>query len=202
LAPSNYELWVFFTLTLGDSYFPFLAYSCFPITGVPIQMIRYAKELTLSPIDFYSCFISYSHKDELFAKKIHSDLQSEGVRCWFAKHDMKSGIKLHHQIDKAIKSYDKLLLILSNNSMNSNWVGTEIIKAKMKEDHQDKQMLFPIGIVPYDNIELWELFDSESGRDLAREIRGYYIPDFSKWMTDQDAYKASFSKLLQDLKLG
>jgi len=33
-APSNYELWVFFTLTLGDSYFPFLAYSCFPITGV------------------------------------------------------------------------------------------------------------------------------------------------------------------------
>jgi hypothetical protein len=31
-APSNYELWVFFTLTLGDSYFPFLAYSCFPIT--------------------------------------------------------------------------------------------------------------------------------------------------------------------------
>ena len=31
-APSNYELWVFFTLTLGDSYFPFLASSCFPIT--------------------------------------------------------------------------------------------------------------------------------------------------------------------------
>ena len=24
---------MFFTLTLGDSYFPFLAYSCFPITG-------------------------------------------------------------------------------------------------------------------------------------------------------------------------
>jgi hypothetical protein len=34
-APSNYELWVFFTLTLGDSYFPFLAYSCFPITTNP-----------------------------------------------------------------------------------------------------------------------------------------------------------------------
>ena len=32
-APSNYELWVFFTLTLGDSYFPKLAYSYFPITA-------------------------------------------------------------------------------------------------------------------------------------------------------------------------
>ncbi len=26
---------MFFTLTLGDSYFPFLAYSCFPITSIP-----------------------------------------------------------------------------------------------------------------------------------------------------------------------
>jgi len=43
LAPSNYELWVFFTLTLGDSYFPFLAYSCFPIT-TPQKPIRKAYE--------------------------------------------------------------------------------------------------------------------------------------------------------------
>jgi hypothetical protein len=43
LAPSNYELWVFFTLTLGDSYFPFLAYSYFPITlgaGVAIPVTK------------------------------------------------------------------------------------------------------------------------------------------------------------------
>ena len=28
---------MFFTLTLGDSYFPFLAYSCFPITTVTLH---------------------------------------------------------------------------------------------------------------------------------------------------------------------
>ena len=37
-APSNYELWVFFTLTLGDSYFPKLAYSYFPITIILIWL--------------------------------------------------------------------------------------------------------------------------------------------------------------------
>ena len=170
--------------------------------GVPDQMIEYAKSLTGNPIEFYSCFISYSSKDEEFAKRIHADLQLEGVRCWFAPHDMKGGRKVHHQIDEAIRTYDKLLLILSNDSKNSNWVGTEIIKAKKKEDLEGKQVLFPIGIVPFDKISSWEFFDSDSGRDLAREIREYHIPDFSSWKESHEAYKAAFNLLLRDLKEG
>lgn len=169
--------------------------------GVSDQMIEYARSLTSMPIDFYSCFISYSTKDEEFAKRIRADLQANNVRCWFAPHDMQAGKKVHHQIDDAIRVYDKLLLILSVESMKSNWVGDEIIKAKKKEDRQGKQMLFPIGIVPYDdNICDWEFFDSDSGRDLAREIREYHIPDFSTWKTDHDAYKVAFERLLRALR--
>ncbi|NTU74341.1 toll/interleukin-1 receptor domain-containing protein [Candidatus Roizmanbacteria bacterium] len=169
-------------------------------SGVPDQMIEYAKALTASPIDFYSCFISYSSKDDEFAKRIYADLQAEGVRCWFAPHDMKGGRKVHHQIDEAIRTYDKLLLILSVDSMSSNWVGTEIIRAKKKEDREEKQVLFPIGIVPFNQVTSWELFDSDSGRDLAREIREYHIPDFSNCKTDSEAYQAAFNLLLRDLK--
>ena len=170
--------------------------------GVPDQMIEYAKSLTGSPIEYYSCFISYSHKDEEFAKRIHNDLQAAGVRCWFAPHDIQAGKKIHHQIDEAIRFYDKLLLILSPDSMNSNWVGNEIIRAKKKEDRQGSQMLFPVGIVPYQKIQDWEFFDSDSGRDLAREIREYFITDFSLWKSDHDAYKNAFDSLLRDLKAG
>ncbi len=74
------------------------------------------------PIEFYSCFISYSTKDQEFAERLHADLQAKGVRCWFAPHDMKGGRKLHEQIDEAIRLHDKLLLILSEHSMSSNWV--------------------------------------------------------------------------------
>lgn len=38
------------------------------------------------------------------------------------------------------------------------------------------------------------------GKDSAREIREYYIPDFSEWKTDHDKYKGEFDKLLRDLK--
>ena len=45
---------MFFTLTLGDSYFPFLAYSCFPITAiesmkkmVPMEEVKNPSVLTV-----------------------------------------------------------------------------------------------------------------------------------------------------------
>ena len=88
--------------------------------GVPNNFIAYMKSLagTLAAFEYYSCFISYSSKDEAFAKCLYVDLQSNGVRCWFAPHDMRSGQKLHEQIDEAIRLHERLLLILSPDSMN------------------------------------------------------------------------------------
>lgn len=76
--------------------------------------------------------ISYSTKDQEFADRLYADLQARGVRCWFATHDIQGGRKLHEQIDEAIRTYDKLLLILSEASTNSNWVKTEIANARAR----------------------------------------------------------------------
>jgi len=101
--------------------------------GVPDEFIAFAKSLATSPIQFYSCFISYSTKDQDFADRLYADLQNKGVRCWFAPHDVQGGRKLHEQIDEAIRLHDKLLLILSPHSMESEWVKTEIAKARKRE---------------------------------------------------------------------
>ncbi len=45
-------------------------------------------------IQHYSCFISYSSKNQGFADRLHADLQSKGIRCWFAPHDMPIGGKI------------------------------------------------------------------------------------------------------------
>ena len=45
----------------------------------------------------------------------------------------------------------------------------------------------------------WECFDGDTGKDSAREIREYFIPDFSNWK-DHDSYQAAFQKLVKDLK--
>jgi uncharacterized protein YjbI with pentapeptide repeats len=169
--------------------------------GVPDNFITYMKSLTGAAFDFYSCFISYSTQDQDFADRLYADFQARGVRCWFAPHDIQGGRKIHEQIDEAIRVYDKLLLILSDASMNSNWVKTEIANARGRETQQKRQMLFPITLVPYEQIKSWKLFDADTGIDSAREIREYFVPDFSGWK-DHDSYSAAFERLVRDLKAG
>jgi len=167
--------------------------------GLPDTLIDYLPSLLQEPIQFYSCFISYSSKDQEFAERLHADLQEKGVRCWFAPDDIRAGQKIYLQIDEAIRFYDKLLLVLSEYSMHSNWVATEIKRTRQRELSEGRQMLFPVSICPFEEIRAWELFDTDEGRDLAAEVREYFIPDFSNWK-DHDAYQAAFDRLLRDLK--
>jgi uncharacterized protein YjbI with pentapeptide repeats len=168
--------------------------------GVPDNFITYMASLVGTGIEFYSLFISYSTRDQRFADRLYADLQVKGVRCWFAPHDLDGGKKLHEQIDVAIRAYDKLLLILSAASMASEWVRTEISKARKREVKEDKRVLFPIRLCSFETLRDWECFDADAGKDSAREIREYYIPDFSEWETDNEGYLAEFDKLLRSLK--
>jgi len=170
-------------------------------SGVPETILPTIRSLhnCLQPIQFYSCFISYSHSNEEFAKRLHGRLRQEGLRVWFAPEDMKGGKKLHHQIDEAIRLHDKLLLVLSEASMNSEWVATEIHKARQREVNEERQVLFPIRLVEFERLQEWECFDADTGKDMAREVREYFIPDFSEWK-DHDKFEAGFAKLLADLK--
>ena len=43
------------------------------------------------------------------------------------------------------------------------------------------------------------MLDPRTGKDLAEEVREYFIPDFSNWK-DHDAFEAAFARLLRDLK--
>jgi hypothetical protein len=167
--------------------------------GVPDEFIAYIGSMVGRPIEFYSCFISYSTKDQEFAERLYNDLQGNGVRCWFAPHDIKGGRKIHEQIDEAIRLHDRLLLILSEHSMNSEWVKTEIAKARKREVKEGKRVLFPVRLVEFETLRDWECLDGDAGKDSAREIREYFIPDFSNWK-DHDSYQKAFQRLVKDLK--
>ena len=169
-------------------------------TGVPENLIAYIPSLTApGAIQFYSCFISYSTRDQEFADRLYADLQNKGVRCWFAPHDVQGGKKLDEQIDDAIRMHERLLLILSPHSMESDWVQKEIRKARKRERVEKKRVLFPVRLTSYETIRDWELFDADEGRDLAAEIREFYIPDFSEWKS-HDLYVKELEKLLRDLR--
>ena len=167
--------------------------------GVPDELITYMRLLVGRAIEFCSCFISYSSKDQGFADRMYADLQANGVRCWYAPEDIQGGRKLHEQIEQAIRLYDKLLLVLSPHSMNSEWVKTEIYHARQDELRSKRRKLFPISLVDFQTIREWSAFDADTGKDMGREVREYFVPDFSHWK-DHDAYLKAFARLLHDLK--
>jgi len=158
--------------------------------GVPDALIAYARSLVGRPNEFYSCFISYSSRDQDFAERLHADLQSKGVRCWFAPEDMKIGDKIWDRLDRSIRLHDKLLLILSANSIGSEWVEDEVTTAFEEERKRGKTVLFPVRVD-----------DSAFATDepWAAKIRQRHIGDFSQWR-DHGAYKKTFDRLLRDLK--
>ena len=161
--------------------------------GLSDQYIEYLPSLMGQAIEYYSCFISYSSKDDEFAKRLHADLQAEGVRCWFAPEDLKIGDRFRARIDEAIRTYDKLVLILSRNSMQSEWVESEVEAALERERRTKRTVLFPIRID--DAIQ-------RSRKAWAADIRRKrHIGDFTDWK-DHDAYKEAFDRLLRDLKSG
>jgi uncharacterized protein YjbI with pentapeptide repeats len=161
--------------------------------GVTESFIVQIKALIAStePIQFYSCFISYSSKDKDFADRLYADLQNKGVRCWFAPDDMKIGDKFRTRIDESIRIYDKLLLVLSENSVSSQWVEKEVETAIEREGEQHKTMLFPV-----------RLDDAVTEMKVgwpADVRRTRHIGDFTRWK-NHDSYQKAFDRLLRDLK--
>jgi hypothetical protein len=169
--------------------------------GVPDDFITFIPSHfgIQQAIQFYSCFISYSTKDEEFARRLYSRMRDEKLRVWFAPEDMKGGEKLHEQIERAIQLHDRLLIILSEESMASEWVMTEIRRARKTEIEQNRRKLFPILLVDFEAVKKWKCFDSDSGKDLAVELREYFMPDFSNWK-DHDSFEEGFERLLRDLR--
>lgn len=150
-------------------------------------------------VQFHSCFISYSHNDEGFAHKLWASMRKERIRVWYAPEEMQGGKKLFDQIDRAIQLHDKLLIVLSRASIASDWVQTEIRRARQQEKKNGERKLFPIRVCDMKLLQDWECFDADTGRDIAQEIREYFIPDFSEWTKDIK-FDQEFQKLCRDLR--
>jgi len=169
--------------------------------GFPKAVLTYLPELVQAgaSIQFHSCFVSYSHLDEAFARRLWGSLRNERIRVWYAPEEMHGGKMLFEQIDRAIQLHDKLLVVLSKSSLASNWVQTEIRRARKEEQKKRERKLFPIRLCDMRTLKAWECFDADTGRDIAEEIRAYFIPDFSEW-TEPGMFEPEFKKLCRDLR--
>lgn len=160
--------------------------------GVPENFIEYMRSLTGKAFVYYSCFISHSSKDAAFCQRLYNDLQGAGVRCWLDSEDLKIGDRFWERIDESIRLHDKLLVVLSEHSVESDWVEDEVLRALNKEREQpERTVLFPIRL---DDAVMTARHAWATSIRMKR-----HIGDFSRWK-EHDAYQQAFARLLRDLR--
>jgi hypothetical protein len=155
--------------------------------GVPRRVIESLMPVEFLPIEFYSCFISYSGMDEFFAKNLYMDLRIRDVRCWLFAEDAKWGEKVWSEIDKSIRLHDKVVVICSVNSLQSEPVCREIERALQREDKEKRDVLFPVRIDNY----IFDGWEHHRKADVVSKVVG----DFS----DPRQYQKSLNKLIDNL---
>jgi hypothetical protein len=159
--------------------------------GVPEHFISYTGYLNEKAFKHNSCFISFSGNDRTFIEKIGKDLQREGIRSWYAPEEMKMGDAIRQQVDQLIRAQDKLLVVLSKFSVESQWIQEEIASAIEEERNRNKTLLFPVRL---DNGR------TDAQKDWLKELqKSHPIYDFSAWQ-NWEAYFAQLNRLVDDIK--
>ena len=142
---------------------------------------------------YETCFLSYSSKDGPFARKLYESLEQAGVRVFWDKFDVLPGESLRDQIIEAIHEHDRLVVVLSESAMASDWVRQEIELAW----YHKRESLVPIRLVEIDDIRAW----TARNPGLPELAAQFPVLDFSSWQ-DEGVYDHAVSLLLRSLAGG
>ncbi|HIE25277.1 MAG TPA: toll/interleukin-1 receptor domain-containing protein, partial [Anaerolineales bacterium] len=77
-------------------------------------------------------FLSYSRKDKDFAKKVAEDLEEAGHDVWWDITDIDGGDRWAKEIQEGLNQSQILVLIVSSNSVVSEWVEKEFLYASSR----------------------------------------------------------------------
>ena len=89
-------------------------------------------------------FISHNWSDKEFARRLADDLKVRGVRVWIDEGEIKLGDSLIAKIREGIDEMDYLAVVLSPNSVRSEWVKKEVDIAMNQEIEGREVKVLPL----------------------------------------------------------
>lgn len=112
-------------------------------------------------------FISYSHEDQHFARKVADKLIQDGYDVWLDQKEILVGDSVAQKIMSGIKECDYFMVVISENSVNSKWVQKELEVALSNELNVEKPKILPIKV---DNTDVPEFLKDKLYADFRDNI--------------------------------
>ena len=132
----------------------------------------------------------YDPQDNDLAEQIHQALFAAAVKCWYAPEDACWGEYIWNAADIGILRHDKLLVILSEASLENSLIEGAVVSAIEAEKLRNETILFPIRADD-------AVMKSQVGW-AAYIRRTRFIGDFTVWQ-DKTLYERVFRRLLKNL---
>ncbi len=91
-------------------------------------------------------FISYSHSDKIFVDKFAENLVKARHHVWLDRWELSLGDSITAKIEESLTESSAMLLILSKNSVQSQWCRREITAGLLRELEHKRTFVLPIVI--------------------------------------------------------
>jgi hypothetical protein len=122
-----------------------------------------------------SVFLSHSHVDKPFVRRLAADLKAAGVDVWLDEAEIKIGDSLIRKIEESISTVEYVAACLSSNSIKSNWVTKELDIAMTREIKGKRVVVLPLLL---ENCEIPPFLSDKCYADFRNP--SHYDAEFSK----------------------
>lgn len=89
-------------------------------------------------------FISYSHRDKDFVDKLAIQLVQKNVHAWVDRWELSVGDSLIDKIQDAVEGASALLVVLSPESIQSQWCKRELSAGLLRELEEKRVVVMPV----------------------------------------------------------
>jgi CspA family cold shock protein len=125
-------------------------------------------------------FISYNHGDGWTAAWLAEGLGKFGIKVWIDQEGMRTGDDIYHKVEAAIATSQFFLILLTENSVKSDWVQKELAIAIERYKH-DELLILPVRAGPV---------------TLPKSLKGLVVLELSL-----EYQTASLESLVRDIQL-
>ncbi len=121
-------------------------------------------------------FISYNHSDKDFAESLAVNLVQAKQNVWIDKWELNAGDSLIERIENALGDADAILVLLSKNSVQSEWCKKELRSGLVRELEEKSVLVIPLVLddceIPlFLREKLWIDFRKDKDEQLAFLLR-------------------------------